>query len=81
MRLKNIILTELIRDRLVAYEKLEEAMNTRSRDIEDNIVVIKTQLENISKLNSMIDIWQDIINSDINDTLSLEEHSKEKNDG
>ena len=59
MRLKNIVLTDLIHERLVAYEELERVMN--KKDSIDNIVSkIKFYLKKIVKLNAMIEEWQQI---------------------
>ena len=62
MRLKSIILTELIHDRLVAYEELERAMNKKS-PINKQKDKVKFHLENIAKLNGMIAEWENVSQS------------------
>jgi len=74
MRLKNIVLTELIHDRLIAYEELERVMNSRG-SIESIVVKSKRYLNKIVKFNAMINEWQDIMKTDI-DTADFGEWTK-----
>ena len=59
MRLKNIVLTDLINERLVAYEELERVMNKKDR-IENTVNKSKYYLKQIVRLNAMIEEWQQI---------------------
>lgn len=59
MRLKNIVLTDLINERLVAYEELERVMNKKDR-IENTVNKSKHYLKQIVRLNAMIEEWQQI---------------------
>ena len=68
MRLQNIVLTSLIHDRLTAYEELERVMNARD-SIKSATGKIKHYLKKIVKLNAMIDEWQQIIQSENNDSI------------
>tara|TARA_R110000796_G_scaffold252137_1_gene385315 strand:- start:12551 stop:12796 length:246 start_codon:yes stop_codon:yes gene_type:complete len=61
MRLKNIVLTDLINERLVAYEELERVMNKKDR-IENTVKESKNYLKQIVILNAMIEEWQQINN-------------------
>lgn len=67
MRLKSIILTELIHDRLIAYEKLEEAMNYNV-GVDKKIINIKKSLKKIVTITLMINQWQEILNNEPNDS-------------
>jgi len=59
MRLKNIVLTDLINERLVAYEELERVMNSRD-SIGNTVKKSKHYLRQIVRLNAMIEEWQQI---------------------
>jgi len=59
MRLKNIVLTDLINERLVAYEELERVMNSRD-SIGNTVKKSKHYLRQIARLNAMIEEWQQI---------------------
>lgn len=59
MRLKNIILSRLAHERLVAYEKLERIMN-KDGEVDEKQEKIIEILENLVKLNSMIAEWEAI---------------------
>jgi len=59
MRLKNIVLTDLINERLVAYEELERVMNSRD-SIENTVKKSKHYLRQIVRLSAMIEEWQQI---------------------
>lgn len=59
MRLKNIILTGLAHERLIAYEELERIMNAKS-DIEETKVKVRKYLKKIVTLNAMISEWEEI---------------------
>ena len=81
MRLKNIVLTELIHDRLVAYEELERVMNRRD-SIDSLVSKSKYYLKKIVKLNAMINEWQEIMQSESKTDLSdLAELQKNKING
>lgn len=69
MRLKSIILTELIHDRLVAYEELERAMNKKA-PIDKTKDKIRGYLREISILNGMITEWQSMTENDAANNLS-----------
>jgi len=77
MRLKNIMLTELVQDRLIAYERIEEAMNSRD-DIKIKVSKIKKSLKLITSLTLMIDSWEEIMANDISDIKKIKEENKEK---
>lgn len=78
MRLHNIVLTSLINDRLIAYEELERVMNKRD-SIENTSCKVKHYLKKIVKLNAMIDEWQQIIQSEVKNSIEeLTEKIKEK---
>ncbi len=68
MRLKNIVLTSLITDRLIAYEELERVMNAKD-SIKNSTSKVKRYLKKIVKLNAMIDEWQQIIQSEIKSSI------------
>lgn len=74
MRLKNIVLTDLIHKRLVAYEELERAMNEKS-PIDKSVSKVQYHLKEISKLNGMIAEWQVIneMDSNMGDNLGNKE--------
>ena len=57
MRLKNIILTDLINDQLKAQEKIERAVNNFD-DIDEVCDIIKKGLRELVILESMISKWQ-----------------------
>jgi hypothetical protein len=78
MRLQNIILTGLINERLIAYEKLERVMNT-TEDIDKTSKKIKSLLKKITTLSGMISEWQVIIEA--NDSLQLGEGLKKEENG
>ena len=59
MRLKNIVLTDLIHERLLAYEELERIMNKRD-SIDNTVKQSKYYLKKIVTLNAMIEEWQQI---------------------
>ena len=59
MRLKNIILTELAHERLIAYEKLERVMNDKN-GIQKTKKKIRHYLKQIVQLNAMINEWESI---------------------
>ena len=59
MRLKNIVLTDLINERLVAYEELERVMNKKD-SIENTVKKSKHYLRQIVRLSAMIEEWQQI---------------------
>ena len=59
MRLKNIILTELIHERLVFYEELERAMNKKT-SIDKSKAKIRHYLSEIVKINGMISEWENV---------------------
>lgn len=59
MRLKNIVLTDLINERLIAYEELERVMN-RKDSIANAVKNSKIYLEQIVRLSAMIKEWQEI---------------------
>jgi len=61
MRLKNIILTELAHERLIAYEELERVMNDKG-DIQKTKKKIRRYLKSIVQLNAMINEWESINN-------------------
>lgn len=60
MRLKTIILTELINDQLKAQENIERALNS-SDDINEVCVSIKKNLHELALMELMISKWQEII--------------------
>jgi len=60
MRIRTIILTELINDQLKAQEKIERAINS-SDDIYDICLTIKEELHNLAVIELMISKWQEII--------------------
>jgi|AntRauTorckE6833_2_1112554.scaffolds.fasta_scaffold09286_3 hypothetical protein len=60
MRLKNIILTGLAHERLLAYDKLERVMNQDKGDISKIEDKIKKLLKKIATLNLMINEWESI---------------------
>lgn len=81
MRLKNIVLTELIHDRLIAYEELERVMNSRD-SIENIVSKSKRYLRKIVKLNAMINEWQEIMQSESKTDLGdLAEQLKKNQNG
>lgn len=63
MRLKNIILTDLAHERLIAYEELERIINEKG-DIKKTKKKVKKYLTKIVNLNAMIDEWESI-NQDV----------------
>jgi|DEB0MinimDraft_12_1074336.scaffolds.fasta_scaffold00101_29 cell fate (sporulation/competence/biofilm development) regulator YmcA (YheA/YmcA/DUF963 family) len=67
MRLKSIVLTSLIADRLIAYENLERVMNSDG-DVNSTCDDIKKFLKKVVNLNAIIDEWQSITNSDAQNT-------------
>jgi cell fate (sporulation/competence/biofilm development) regulator YmcA (YheA/YmcA/DUF963 family) len=67
MRLKSIVLTSLIADRLIAYENLERVMNSDG-DVNSTCDDIKKFLKKVVNLNAIIDEWQSITNSDTQNT-------------
>lgn len=69
MRLKNIVLTELIYERLVCYEELERAMNKKTT-IEKSKLKIRHHLAEIVKLNGMISEWETINETEINKIIN-----------
>jgi cell fate (sporulation/competence/biofilm development) regulator YmcA (YheA/YmcA/DUF963 family) len=81
MRLNNIVLTELINDRLIAYEELERAMNAKS-SIEKACGKIKHYLKKIVKLNAMIVEWQQIMQSEVQSSIEelTDKLKKEENE-
>tara|TARA_R110000796_G_scaffold19237_5_gene57802 strand:+ start:3790 stop:4038 length:249 start_codon:yes stop_codon:yes gene_type:complete len=60
MRLKNIILTELVHKRLIAYEELECVMNNKGGDIQYTKAKVTEHLKDIIQLNAMISEWESI---------------------
>jgi len=62
MRLKNIIVTNLVHERLVAYEELEFIMNSKG-DVENQVFKIKKLLKKITNITMMLDEWESINNS------------------
>jgi len=62
MRLQNIILTGLVHERLMAYERLEREMNSTG-DIDETSKKIKSLLKKIAIFSGMISEWQGIIES------------------
>ena len=81
MRLKNIVLTDLINERLVAYEELERVMNKKDR-IENTVKKSKHYLKQIVRLNAMIEEWQQINQPESQiDLEKLAEELIQKKDG
>ena len=80
MRLKNIVLTNLIHDRLVYYERLEREMNS-TNDVEIQSKKIRKFLKKISNLDNMIKLWESIIERSDADINKIKEEFKkiEKN--
>ena len=72
MRMKNILLTELLNERLRAYEELERTLNKRD-DIDNVIKQSKYYLAEIVKLNAMVSELESVISNsasdDINNTI------------
>tara|TARA_R110000796_G_scaffold18980_2_gene57144 strand:- start:9098 stop:9334 length:237 start_codon:yes stop_codon:yes gene_type:complete len=60
MRIKDIVLTELIHNRLLIYDKIERLMNSKGKA---KIVSkkIKKQLRKLTTLNGMITEWEGMI--------------------
>jgi len=77
MRLKNIILTELVNDQLKAQENIERAINGND-DINDVCKDIKKSLHELAILELMISKWQEIIP---NNKLIGEHNDKKNNNG
>jgi len=77
MRLKTIILTELINDQLKAQENIERAINGND-DINDVCKDIKKSLHELAILELMISKWQEIIP---NNKLIGEHNDKKNNNG
>jgi len=75
MRLQNIILTELVYERLVAYEELERVMNKRM-PINESKQKVRYYLKKITKLNSMIAEWESI--NSVNESQNI--NNKKDND-
>lgn len=75
MRLKNIVLTDLIHKRLIAYEELERAMNEKT-SIDKSVSKVKHYLKEISRLNGMITEWQVIngMESEMDDKLGSQQN-------
>jgi|AntRauTorcE11897_2_1112592.scaffolds.fasta_scaffold00071_17 hypothetical protein len=63
MRLKNIVLMDLMKERLVVYEELERAMNKKC-PIDESVNKIKNHLQDIARLNGMINEWHAISESE-----------------
>lgn len=63
MRIGKIVLTKLIHKRLVAYEKLERAMNSNDK-IAKITPKIERLLKKITLLNGSIATWEAIIPND-----------------
>jgi hypothetical protein len=81
MRINNIVLTELINDRLIAYEELERVMNARD-SIANTSRKIKDYLRKIVKLSAMIEEWQEIMQSEAKGSIDeLTDKIKDKNNG
>lgn len=59
MRIKNIVLTSLAQDRLIAYENLEEAMNSKF-EVKKRLSIIKKSLKDVVISNLMLDEWNRI---------------------
>jgi hypothetical protein len=74
MRLKNIVLTELVHKRLIAYEELERLMNNKG-DIQKVKTKIVKHLKNIVQLNAMISEWESI-NGEPLEAMSINELKK-----
>lgn len=60
MRIKKIVLANLISERLIIYEKLERSMNA-SGNIKKTTNKIKSLLKKVTTLNNMIIEWEGII--------------------
>ena len=60
MRIKSIVLTDLVNDRLVSYENLEKEMNSNKR-AEVKAKNIKKYLDKIARTSQMITLWEEII--------------------
>ena len=69
MRIKDIILNELINDRLITYETLEKDMNDTDLDIKVKVEEIKKSLKLVMELNNMIKLWEEILEKDIVKTI------------
>ena len=65
MRLENIVLTGLIYDRLLIYDKIERIMNSNDSSMypsdETKSEAIREQLADLMEKNGMIAEWQKII--------------------
>jgi len=75
MRLKTIILTELINDKLKAQENIERAINCND-DIHDVCDNIKGSLHELAIIELMITKWQEIVP----DNILIEGHNNKKNE-
>ena len=77
MRLKSIITTELVNDKLKASERLERAMNS-SKDLDEECLRIKYELRELVLIDQMIALWQDINKPDTG--IFDQEEKKETNE-
>ena len=65
MRIKKIVLANLITERLIIYEKLERSMNSDG-NIKKTTNKIKSLLKKVTTLNGMITEWEGIITEPTN---------------
>ena len=64
MRIKNIIYTDLLNQKLMVQETIERVMNDHSLDVVKQRDIIIEQLEELVQLDSMLNKWREIIGDD-----------------
>ena len=67
MRIIEIVLTDLAKDKLMAKEEMQRLINNKDVDVVSNIALIKSKLNEVVLIEGMISKWKSYTTTDNND--------------
>jgi len=67
MRIIEIVLTDLAKDKLMAEEEMQRLINNKDVDVVSNIALIKSKLNEVVLIEGMISKWKSYTTTDNND--------------
>jgi len=67
MRMIEIVLTDLAKDKLMAEEEMQRLINNKDVDVVSNIALIKSKLNEVVLIEGMISKWKSYTTTDNND--------------